>query len=314
MGMSAGSSRHIVEEAARWVARLQSSDASPQDHEEFARWMERDPENAAAYGEMSGLWKDLTGVTKEKLGRRPSRVAGGGIIGLALVLGLSTVLYQMGFLDRLRADEYTQVGEVRKLTLTDGSVVTLDTDSAVKIDYRADTRRIVLLRGRAFFDVEKDSSRPFIVHEGDVDARALGTHYEVDAKGSGGVAVEEGRVSVIRGGEEAVLGSGEMATFGSDGSIAVKAADVANMVSWRDGKLVFSGQRLSDVLALLGHYRRGAIVTFGNGTADIRVSGVFDVTSPESVLDALEATLPVTVTRLTDYMILVRSRQSPSNS
>ncbi len=279
MGMSAGSSRHIVEEAARWVARLQSSDASPQDHEEFARWMERDPENAAAYGEMSGLWKDLTGVTKEKLGRRPSRV-----------------------------------GEVRKLTLTDGSVVTLDTDSAVKIDYRADTRRIVLLRGRAFFDVERDPSRPFIVHEGDVDARALGTHYEVDAKGSGGVAVEEGRVSVTRGGEEAVLGSGEMAIFGSDGSIAVKAADVASMVSWRDGKLVFSGQRLSDVLVLLGRYRRGAIVTFGDGTADIRVSGVFDVTSPESVLDALEATLPVTVTRLTDYMILVRSRQSPSNS
>ncbi|MEP9378339.1 FecR family protein [Aquabacter sp. CN5-332] len=304
----------IAEEAAGWVARLQSSDATERDRRDFLAWMNLSPANRAAYDELKGLWSELKDVPLEPKAKKAGlsrRTAIGNVIAIGFIALLATLAYQMGFVDRLRADHYTSVGQVSRFTLEDGTWVDLNTDSAIAVRYSAAERRIELLRGEAFFDVAKNPNRPFVVEDGTLSATALGTRFAVRvASGTlpGDVQVEEGRVEVAHLGERVILGAGDVARVTSKGSLSVSRTDVPNETAWRDGKLVFSGQPLKEVLATLGRYRHGQIVILDEAAANRKVSGIFDLADTDQALAVLEQNLPVTITHLTGMMVLVSSR------
>jgi transmembrane sensor len=305
----------IAEEAARWVARLQSSDATDQDRQEFQLWLDRDAAHQAAYGEFKNLWADLKDVPipsdRLKKLRMSRRAATSSIVSIGIIAILSVTLYRMGFVDHMRADYYTVVGEVRSVTLADGSRVDLNTDSAITVRYSQGERTIQLLRGEAFFDVARNPERPFVVDESSLQATALGTQYSVRAASDdslGTVRVERGRVEVTSHQQQVVLEAGDAANLTAKGVFAVTKADVANETAWRTGKLVFSGQPLHEVLATLERYRRGRIVVLDNAAADQQVSGIFDLKDTDQALRVLEESLPVSVTHLTGLMVVVRSR------
>ena len=224
---------------------------------------------------------------------------------------LSASLYRMGLVDRLRADHYTAVGEVRSVTLADGSRVDLNTDTAIVVRYSEGERRILLLRGEAFFEVARNPQRPFVVDGFVLKARAVGTRYVVRAPSddfTGDVQVEEGQVEVTGGNDRVLLKPGDAASPTREGRLGVTKVDVANETAWRSGKLVFSGQPLRDVLATLERYRHGRIVALDGAAAEQRVSGVFDLKDTDQALRALEENLPVRITRLTGFVVVVRSR------
>lgn len=305
----------IAEEAAGWVARLQSSDATDLDRREFQLWLRRDAAHQAAYDELKTLWGELKDVPvspgRLKKLRMSRRAATRNIVAIGLIAVLSIALYRMGLVDRMRADHYTAVGEVRGITLADGSRVDLNTDTAIIIHYSATERRIELLRGEAFFDVVGNPQRPFIVGDAALTAKALGTQYSVRAPlddALGDVRVEEGRVEVTAGNDQLVLGAGDVASLTTQGRLAVTKTDVANETAWRSGKLVFSGQPLRDVLTTLERYRHGRIVVLDRLAAEQRVSGIFDLNDTDQALQVLQDSLPVSVTHLTGMMVVVRSR------
>ncbi|WP_334419163.1 MULTISPECIES: FecR family protein [unclassified Bradyrhizobium] len=305
----------IAEEAACWVARLQSADATEQDRHEFQAWLGRDVAHQAAYDEFKELWAELKDVPIPSNRLRKLRISRRAVVKNVVALGivamLSATLYQMGFVDRMRADHYTAVGEVRSFTLSDGSRVDLNTDSAIAIHYSRTERRIELLRGEAFFAVIRDRERPFVVKDISLEARALGTQYGVRAQSGdslGDVRVEQGQVEVTGDRDRVVLEAGDVARLTAQGRLAVTKADIANDTAWRSGKLVFSGQPLRDVLATLDRYRRGRIVILDNTAAEQRVSGIFDLNDTDQALRVLEESLPVSVTHLTGLMVVVRSR------
>lgn len=305
----------IAEEAARWVARLQSGDATDQDRQEFQLWLERDPAHQGAYEEFKKLWADLKDVPipsdRLKKLRMSRRAATTSIVSVGIIAILSVTLYRMGFIDHMRADYYTAVGEVRAVTLADGSRVDLNTDTAIVVRYSQSERRIQLLRGEAFFDVAHNPARPFVVDESSLKATALGTRYDVRvASGDslGTVRVEQGRVEVTSSEHQIVLEAGDAASLTAKGAFAVTKADVASDTAWRTGKLVFSSQPLREVLATLQRYRRGRIVVLDNAAADQKVSGIFDLNDTDQALRVLAENLPVSVTHLTDLMVVVRSR------
>src|SRR3546814_3423601 len=60
-----------------------------------------------------------------------------------------------------QSDYRTGTGEMRNVTLSDGSSVTLDTGSAIAVNYGDGRRGVRLLAGRAWFDVANDESQPF---------------------------------------------------------------------------------------------------------------------------------------------------------
>jgi transmembrane sensor len=319
MGMPDRFSQHIddriAKEAAGWVARLQSRDATEQDRQKFQLWLKRDVAHQAAYDEFKNLWVDLKDVPipsdRLKTLGMSRRASVRNIVAIGIIAALSVTLYRMGFMDRMRADYYTVVGEVRSITLADGTRVDLNTDSAIVVRYSQAERRIRLLRGEAFFDVSRNPKRPFVVDASSLTATALGTQYGVRAAlgdSFGDVQVEQGGVEVISSRDQIVLEAGGVARLTAPGHLASTTADVANETAWRSGKLVFSGQPLRDVLATLERYRYGRIVVLDSTAAEQRVSGIFDLNDTDQALRALEENLPVSVTHLTGLMVVVRSR------
>src|SRR5579862_1898090 len=189
-----------VAEAADWFCRLHSEEADVEDLTRFDRWRESDPENAAAYHRVRATWSAVGSYGSapeimaarrevlEQVGRQARRrrwawgkapmkwalvaAAAAAVIGLAAVANIwwqsRTVLYVTGPSER------------RMLTLADGSVVTLDVNSRLRVNYQAQARVIGLEQGQACFDVAKDPSRPFRIQSGHETIVALGTQLNVD--------------------------------------------------------------------------------------------------------------------------------------
>lgn len=305
----------VLEAAASWVARLQSDDATAADRQAFDRWIAEHPDHRAAYDELRALWSDLEEVpiAKARLGqlRAQRRRRVGGFAVLCLAAGVAMLSFVTPYGDRWRADYYTGVGEVRHITLEDGTKVDLNTDTALTVHYEQGQRRVRLLRGEAFFDVAKNPLRPFVVEDNALSATALGTRYSVGSVGAGfaaDVQVEEGHVQVKAAGQNAVLGAGEAATIDRQGRLSLSKADIAAGTAWRDGKLIFSRRPLRQVLATLERYRHGRILLLDAEAGDLEVSGIFDLADTDDALHVLEASLPLRVLRLSGLMVVVQSR------
>jgi len=92
----------------------------------------------------------------------------------------------------------TETGEQRFMKLSDGSTVELNSQSRVRIRFSGHDRNVDLIAGQALFHVSKDATRPFIVHSGSIQVRAVGTEFDVYRTDSGTVVtVVEGRVAVL---------------------------------------------------------------------------------------------------------------------
>ncbi|TNC10017.1 DUF4880 domain-containing protein [Methylobacterium terricola] len=314
----------VEAEAAAWVVRLSSSDATEADRTAFAAWLAADPAHAAAHAEMEEFWHRLghvpdarrhrtaqgqaEGQTKGK-GQATGKGQAKGPAGLAAVLVLGTTLaWQAGLADWLRADLWSGVGAITHATLSDGSRVDLNTGTAIALRFSGAERRVALLRGEAVFDVARDPGRPFVVEGGGVSVRAVGTVFVVRAdEAMRPVGVAEGRVDVGIAGRHLPVSAGE-AVIAPDGAAAsVVKADVGRAMAWRDGRLTVSGEPLSDVLATLGRYRRGRIVLLDAKAGARRVTGAFDLRDTDEALDAIAASLSLRVARVTPLLVLVGS-------
>jgi transmembrane sensor len=214
---------------------------------------------------------------------------------------------QSGLADWFRSDLWSGVGEIAHATLADGSRVDLNTGTALALHFTETERRVELLRGEALFDVARDPARPFVVEGGGVSVRAVGTVFFVRADGATApVGVAEGRVDVTDSGRHLQVSAGEALRRQEGGATVVKA-DMGRATAWRDGHVVFAGERLADVLSDLARYRRGRIVLLDSRLGERRVTAAFDPRDTDDALDALAATLGLRVTRLTPLLVLVGS-------
>ena len=193
------------------------------------------------------------------------------------------------------------------------------------------------MRGQAHFDVRQDS-RPFEVLAGDRRVVALGTAFDIRIDDDHGVLVTlvEGRVSVERGevqgspavssmpeaaGGQArvdatglmVLNAGEQLIARPNAPPQVVVADVARVVGWREGQLVFRDDPLRDVIKEINRYSTSKVTIDPDGRLDaIRISGVFKAGSTESFVAAVEELYPVEARReATDRIALVWVDQVP---
>ena len=293
----------VEHEAASWVARLASSDATDADRRAFETWRGADPAHAAAYAEMDALWRRLGQLPDPRRKGPPKTLA--GLAAIALIG--AALAYQVGLLDRLRADLWSGVGTIEHATLPDGSRVDLNTDTAIAVRFTQGEREITLLRGEASFDVVPDRSRPFVVRGGGLSVRAVGTRFFLRADGVGSpVGVAEGRVDVSAQSGHVVVSAGEEVRLGGD-ALHVAAADVERATAWRDGRLIFSGKPLAAVLMELNRYRRGRIVLLDRGLGERRVTGAFDARNTDDALDVIATTMGIRIRRFSPLLVLVGS-------
>lgn len=287
--------------AAAWLIRLGSPALDDADRRTFRAWLDADPAHAAALEEARRLWTGLAGPAAAV--ERSVRRRRGHRAGLALAACLLAAL--AGPWLRPGADYATPYGEMVTVTLADGSRLTLDGNSAADVAIDADTRRVALRRGRAFFEVAPDAARPFVVSAGPVETAVLGTAFAVDRRrDTVEVVVERGRVEV-RAGAAVTLRPGQRVAAAGDRVGAPEPAPRAAL-AWRRGLMVFEDRTLGDVAEELGRATGAHLIIPQASVRALRLSGVFREDRPAAVLDAIEAGLGLGTARLGVATVIYR--------
>ncbi|MEM9684271.1 MAG: FecR domain-containing protein, partial [Pseudomonadota bacterium] len=207
----------------------------------------------------------------------------------------------------LLADHRTGAGERLSVTLEDGSILELNTATAVSTDYSRRQRRIELHTGEVFLQVHENADRPFVVDAGAARVEVLGTAFAVRRSADGvDVIVTESKVSVTAPDREAaIVTAGQSVKVTDTGLSPVADANEQTALAWRRGRLVFESRPLSEVLSELDRYRPGRILIVDGALQHIPVTGSFANDRSDAALDTIERTLPVRLVRLSDFLVLV---------
>lgn len=182
----------------------------------------------------------------------------------------------------------TALGEQETITLSDGSVIQLNTDTIIVANLTADERHVELRRGEAYFEIAHDASRPFTIAAGQDSVTVLGTKFSIQRLESGiEVLVTEGKVQIE---EAATAGpltyvTGGQRALTSGGSVLVEVSSddqTRREMSWRTGRLDFAGEPLESVAAEFNRYNATKLVIVDDEAAAIPIGGSFKPNNVEA--------------------------------
>ncbi len=228
---------------------------------------------------------------------------------VALVASI-LVLVGLGIYERYLAffipHTYQTEHRTQNVLLPDQTVVLLDAKTKATIRYKGNTREVVLQEGKALFSVAKNTQKPFFVHVGDLNVKVVGTKFEV--KNYGGfvdVSVIEGTVSVQRDDDAlAVLTQGKRLAYTvQTGRFSLQNVIPENIASWKEWKLIFHDEILTNALNEFGHYQNLTIF-IPDELKHYTVSGSFEIGSMDKFVYALTKIYPLKVSRVGDTLYI----------
>jgi transmembrane sensor len=304
-----------TQEAIQWWSRIgvePPAEVSRADRELFTQWLRESPLHVAellriahvhdALGRFK-LWSEIEcdasgesdnviplrevtdGSPEEASGPRTveprSRVAVWAIAACACVVAGVGAWLALG--TRGTVIE-TELAERRQVMLSDGTIVQLEPETRLRVNFEDHLRGVALEQGRALFRVTKDAQRPFVVSADHTSVRAVGTAFGVESEKRGVVVtVAEGKVAVGRSG--VFVTAGQQVTIPSSGAAEpVRAVDTARALAWAHGQLIFENDTLADVVGEFNRYNRTQLRISDPQLAARRVSGVFEATDTETLL------------------------------
>jgi transmembrane sensor len=298
-------------EVAEWFARRRAGPLTSEDEAAFQVWLDGAPENRAAFDEASARWAGLDELrgdprlmrlreeARSAVGRRRTRRLAGAIAAsVVLALG-GAALWQGGaYLLKQAAPQpttyATRIGQTMSVSLPDGSLAVLDTNSELRAWSPRKERRLELVRGRAFFKVAKDPTRPFVVRAGEHSVTALGTQFDVDLRPkSFKVVLAEGRVRVrsnrsTAGPATSVDMNAGYQLVAREGGWNLSRTDTRSAEGWVSGRLVFDDAPLGVIAAELNRYSVQPIVVAPE-VAGRRMSAVLPAADPGAFIASAEA-------------------------
>jgi transmembrane sensor len=330
--------RAIEECAARWLARRDGDEWSAEDEARLTAWLNEATAHRVALLRLENVWDGARraralsafppGVVPpaSKWRRSPFFHPFGSVIarksprlrfsgwrtaaaGLMLMAALGTLAHIFHWFGP--AGVYsTPVGVISSVPLPDGSGVTLNTASRIRVEFEPKARLVVLEKGEAYFAVKRNPARPFIVIAGDQRIVDLGTQFSVRRDPAGlRVIVTEGTVKLVAPRPSALdsigsfplsrlplpvdigvpLSAGTVATAHAGDLLVHKESirEAEAMVSWREGYLTFDDTTLATAVAEFNRYNVRQIVIEGQEVAGIRISGTFRPTDSEAFVRLL---------------------------
>jgi transmembrane sensor len=195
----------------------------------------------------------------------------------------------------------TGIGEQRIVKLPDGSIVTLNTRSQIKVRLEPEQRVVELTDGEALFEVAHDVHRPFRVIAGATAVQAVGTQFNVKRRPNDTtVAVVQGIVevrSVAPDGSASDPGvdrperliAGEQARMSAQGKLLQHGiAEMDRVVAWRERRLIFRNEPLASIAAEFNRYNEAQLTIQGNATGARLITGVFDADNPGALIAFLD--------------------------
>ncbi|MGC5699609.1 FecR family protein [Pseudomonas sp. NFXW11] len=311
-------SAQVLDAAIAWQLSLDGG-GTALEREEFAKWHAAHEEHARAWRQLGMLdqrFSLATGPARNALLqsreglRQRVRNLGRGVASVLLCGGLALFAGERYLpVDYWLADQRTATGEQRTLRLSDGTVINLNTHSALDVHFDEKQRRIVLQEGEILIQTGHNDSRPFIVETRDGRLRALGTRFLVKREDRGtrlGVLQSAVAARPDAGQAEQVFKEGQQVLMHHDGLEALPALALG-ADAWTRGMLVVDNARLGDLINELGRYRRGHLGVAAQ-VADLRITGSFPLQDTDLALNALLPTLPVQIERHTPWWVTVAAK------
>ena len=304
--------------------------------EKFSLWLlehEGDPETEALmlekwedYSRTLFKEEDLKGlkgvrtaiISKEKKKERRKN----SIMGCATVL-IAALLFFAGFISSNIFNEpvkdimlVTSDNNIGKFILPDGTKVWLNEKSRLTYpEHFSKNCRLVTLTGEAFFEVVKDTERPFKVEMQNLDVEVLGTSfgascYKCDSKEE--VILKSGsvRISSDKDAAPIILKPNERLTYSPfDGDVRIDTIDVANRYRWYESYLSFDNARFGDILANIEHRYRVEVHPLTSVSMDKRSSLTIIHEPLETIMDIVSTLLPIRY-EIHDDSLIIRDKYS----
>ncbi len=317
--------------AARWAVRRDRG-LSAAESIDYELWLAADPRHAAAMQRTSAAWSLLDRIPESAAApilaaatRRRSfwrRTATfGSLAAAAVAVGLFIWSRPLPADPTLSAPALSATTTPRLVTLSDGTVVQLNTGGEVSERFTAATRHVTLTRGEAHFAVAKNPARPFVVQAGSLQVRAVGTAFNINLQSAAvDVIVTEGRVQLTTGTPDApALDAGERATLRrvpaafTDAAPAlvvaqIDAAAIAQTLAWREPLLRLGGATLAELAAEFERATGRRLVLADPALADLRFGGRFRADDIDGFTHLLATTLDLDVERAADGTIVLRKK------
>lgn len=320
-------------EAAAWITRLHGPNRTPEMEAGFHSWLNESVENRVEFEALTDIWaavgtlpsgstprlerwehsaesrelQELRGLLGE-VPRRWRISAGWWPRGLRVaLLSIACVMVFTVLWLRQKQIELTyaaDVGEQRVVQLADKSRIWLNSVTRVRVRFDNRQRQVELIRGEAFFEVTRDTSRPFMVMVGGHRVTALGTsfdvHYESDHTA---VTLVEGKVAIdsrlrpsepvpalqeegvaapqaavrqhAAGASPWLLSAGQRLTIEPAGAAKIDVPSIESVLAWRRGEIVLNDTPLEEAVAAMNHYDKTALVIQSPALASLTVSGLY---------------------------------------
>ena len=296
------SARQVDDEAADWATRADGRDHDSAFQSDLQAWLAGDRRREGAFlraqAALSFLdrGRALAGAEPLSAVRRPAATRRGlltaGAAGASIAAGVGGLAF---FASGGRRYD-TALGEIRRVPLEDGSLMALNTTTAVEVSLHPKLRQVRLQQGEAWFEVAKDAARPFVVEAGALSVRAVGTAFSVRRQQTGvDVLVTEGVVEYWL--EDArtqrvSMGVGSRLAL-SDGRLSLLVetpTQIDGELAWRAGQIVLDGQSLAEAAHEFNRYNQRQIVIDDPSLAAEQFVGRFRTNEPESFAAAVSAT------------------------
>ena len=345
----------IKQQAGEWIVRIDQRELTTEEKTELKQWLTRSAFHRDYFSKLANNW-DAMAIMEELATLFPlpeeepakTATASAGFwswiswptarpafalsAAFCSVLALSLLWFSSSQPTRLA----TAIGESQNYELSDGSVLTLNTNSEVAINYQEGVREINLLRGEAHFDVAKNPDRPFVVYAGDGLVWAVGTAFNVRVNPTGvDVLVTEGRVKVYadiskqqtlpalipvanqpdkqQPPQEAVLGAGQTLQYSQHiNTVTPLAQDqVEKKTAWQRGALVFKGETLEQAVSEIARYTHKQLVIIDPEIKTRRVGGHYQTADVEALLTTLAQGFSIEVKYIDKDIIHLSAKPSP---
>nr|WP_237371150.1 FecR domain-containing protein [Rhizobium sp. SL42] len=312
----------VTDAALDWLLRLQSRPEDAAERARFEQWCRQDPRHAETYARLValGAMPELEAAT-QRLARqdgeilqfttptRPRVWRWAGAIAASILLAVGIQQYP-GLMIRWQADYQTATGSKQELDLPDGSRMTLNTASAVALDFEDGRRSVKLLQGEAFFDVVPDAAHPFKVagHFSEVEVKGTGFSVRTDDQ-EDLVVLQHGAVQVVHLPDRAStahLDPGQSISATATSLSPVASVSTENALAWLEGRIVFSERRLSSVLDEVGRYYPSPVIIANNRVGHVLVSGNYRLTDPEGTIRSLASAAGASVSRLPGGILILQ--------
>ncbi|MEC4563215.1 FecR family protein [Pseudomonas inefficax] len=302
-----------VKQAIQWMLRLRESGHDPALQQECRQWRTAHYEHEQAWQRVIHLHQDLdlravpgAGLalqTLENSQRRLHRRQALKLLGGAAMVGTATwVGKDLDTVDAWTSDYATGTGERRSFTLPDGSLMQLNTRSAVDLAFNEQQRMVRLKQGELM--IACNPQRSLLVETRDALLEGFAGRFVVRQDSDcTQVSVSHGRVAIHRPGQLQWIESGQNWRLDALGKHRLEQVAMDAM-AWTEGLIVTRDMRLFDFLAQVSRYRHGYLGC-SDDIADLRLSGVFRLEDPEQLLQLLPRTLPVRLRQRTRWWVRV---------